>query len=376
MRCNATATKSPSGANFARRAHHVADAMTVGIAVDAARPHRRRRGLRRPGPASTHPARCCLSIASVRAPQARSASASVRMPHSRNLGSGRGRSEPRLTRRPGPNGVRSPPRRASRRGPSSVWPARSGAAIWASSRTSSARGRVHARPARPHSRSRTARSKPTEWPMRTAPPRRSASSRPQLGKSRRIQHGRGVDAVDAGRKVGDHHVRPDQAPIGRQLLRVCPPAIAHQRNLDDARLARVEAGRLGVDGQARREPGAAWRCLPWPSSPPLSRQVALAARVRRRALEHEATTAGTSMRFVSSSCMLHKRHLQIACGGSAARSRAISCRSASGPSRPRRTDRGSRRRAWADAGRTAAARLQLARALRSSACWPRAAGAG
>ena len=84
---------------------------------------------------------------------------------------------------------------------------------------------------------------------------------PQLGEGRRVQHGRGVDAVDAGRAVGDRHVRPDQAPIGPSCFE--PPAgDRHQRDLDDARLARVEAGRLGVDGQrveSQERRGAACR---------------------------------------------------------------------------------------------------------------------
>ena len=68
-RASASPTVSLAADEFRRRAHHVADAMTIGIAVDAAE-RALGVGAERRVDGSTQPARCCWSSTSVSARQA------------------------------------------------------------------------------------------------------------------------------------------------------------------------------------------------------------------------------------------------------------------------------------------------------------------
>ncbi len=75
---------------------------------------------------------------------------------------------------------------------------------------------------------------------------RAGDLRPHGGKSRRRGHGRIVDMMDLRRHDRDRLARMNE-PAQRRLLVELAGDKRHRADLDDARLARIEAGRLGVD---------------------------------------------------------------------------------------------------------------------------------
>ena len=167
MRASVSRSRVVGARRSRRRAHDVADAMAIGIAVDA--PQRALVATRPSLDRSTHPARCCLSSTSVgRGRPARPRPGCGFRP-SRSLGSSARNIRAPLARRRARNGGRRPRRRASRRALERVAGEFRRGDFGKQPRIECARARP-GRPARSHSRSSTARSKPTVWPITTAPP--------------------------------------------------------------------------------------------------------------------------------------------------------------------------------------------------------------
>ena len=241
-RASASPMDVPAGTNFARRPHHIAHTMTIRIAVDAAQGAL---AIDAAG-ASSQPARCCWSSASVSVRHASIASPSVRTPASRSLGTSAEKMCAVATASPSAEWrslISTPSQDDS---PSSVKLARLGWTTWASSRVSSVRGGrngdIGALAFALEHREIEAERVSDQHGLA----HEGEQLRPDLLEGRRVRDLAVIDMMDRDGRCRNRFVRAERgAGTGR---RIDPPSHQpHRRDFDDPGLRRIKAGRLAVD---------------------------------------------------------------------------------------------------------------------------------